>query len=166
MVAYLFVGNETYGMSSLRQTAQTAICQSMAVIDATRKAANVEDTKICLHSDWLNKFETRTIDELIEVSDCRPFAAFLHTSPLKATTKFMNGLDTSSETSQGDTIHHWAVYSTTNSFQAVLHTIVSEMYQCVMRELVEKEKFLTYIRRDNWPTEMKPYRWTCSEALN
>lgn len=144
--------SETDGRTSCRYNGRGIVCRSLKIGNVVFQTDSADsDTSTCgrywrrqgrcqrlgsralLHSDPLHKFELKTIDKRIEVSDWRSFAAVLHISPLKAATQFMNGRDTNLEKSKVDTIHRCASYCRSNNFCTVEHSVVFKMYQCPLR---------------------------------
>lgn len=86
-----YSGNVKYGSASNRQTAQTAMRLPGSIVRLVRDTGNQEPPEICLRHEWMNRVGAITINEIIELGDCRPFSNFLHTSSLKSSTVFMKG---------------------------------------------------------------------------
>lgn len=78
---------------------------AMTVIDGIKEIGNLEYSDLCLHSERINKFGSKTTEGPVLLGDSRPFSRFLHTPSLKAVTSFMSSSHTDLETPQVNTIY-------------------------------------------------------------
>lgn len=113
----------------MKQTAHTIIRLSMFVIDTIKENFNLKVSELCMQKKQLSKQRAKTVEEIVELLDCRLSFTFLHTSSVKEATNFMTDKHDQPEVAQVKTIHRSRYKCKMNNFMSTQSMIVSEVYK-------------------------------------
>ncbi len=146
-------------ISTLIQTANTAMRLPTSVINAIGEVSNTEHPDLVLCSQKLNQRGATTTDEVMEKQDCRVYRNFIHITSLKSAKVFMNAKHKLGEQAQVNTIYRAQdVYRDRKYSKPVQPDEISKQYELSIYALEEEEKFLKFIAPDKWPSEMETLR--------
>ncbi len=157
--AYLGYSMTSKKTSTLIQTANTVIRLTKSVIETIGRISNDEHPELALGNLKLNKFGSKTVDEIMQQIDCRIFRNFIHITSLKSAKTFMNAKHQYGERAQVYSLYRAKdIYQQRNFSKAVQPDEITRQYELSIYAIEEESKFLKYIHPDPWPTEMNVLR--------
>ena len=143
---------------TLVQIANVVMRLSTKVIDEIGIIVNGEHPNICLSDNNLPTRGARTIQDVMELVDCRVYRNFITIYALKASTVFMNATEPDGITAQLYTLHRSKFICRENIFKTVKHETVTEQFKVVQFALSEEKTFLHFLDPEPWPKEMENMR--------
>ncbi len=145
--------------STLVQTANTVIRLPVSVIRTIGEICNAEHPELVLTNSKLNTIGATTISEAMRQVDCRVFRNFLHITSIKSAKAFMNAKHRNGERAQVCTLYRVQDLYRQRSFsKAIQPNELARQYELSLYSIEEEEKFLNYIRPDEWPDEILTVR--------
>lgn len=115
VVAAVYRGDENYGSSPIKQTAQSAMRLPALVFSSIQNITGQEDAQFGLTKEGPNRVNAMNFDGMMILADCCPPSTFLYISLSKSATLFIEEDPVHVQNTQLKPKHKWKYYFMTKN---------------------------------------------------